>query len=430
MKVSRFQNNIDIHNKTNEPNFKGNPAVGLATYLDERVMLGKAVLDIAAFEAPQIIMANNNDERRERFNKSLFGFSLGYLSPLVTLPLTNRLAMKHIAKLTKNFVAKDSNLIQLSNKYLVNKEETKKGVELLSKKLQTDYKPLLDKVGGDYEVLRKKLINAKNSVLAFDLLFTSASIGCVGFFNNWQTKRKTKQDGFSAEFSMADKDTVEKRAESFKKKEPLRKAMWLGILAGLTASPLLLKKGLTSQQSTKFNNYIKKIAHRFDYTDGIFMSRLILFLGTLGVQSGIILASRNNTELKDTTTRSTVSTIAFFGGDILIGSVLGRLSDKYLKTDLMKKDIEKSFINKLIPPMKRLRDLSPRDKKIGAALYWINLVMLSACTGFGVPYLINKMIKHDVNKDVQEQKINNTVNLQTTATKPVRMEDFIKRVNK
>ena len=80
--------------------------------------------------------------------------------------------------------------------------------------------------------------------------------------------------------------------------------------------------------------------------------------------------------------------------------------------------------------MKRLRDLSPRDKKIGAALYWINLAMLSACTGFGVPYLINKMIKHDVNKDVQDQKINNTVNLQTTATKPVRMEDFIKRVNK
>lgn len=428
MKVNRFQNNIDIHNKTNEPNFKGNPVVGLATYLDERVMLGKAVLDIAAFEAPQIIMANNNDERRERFNKSLFGFSLGYLSPLVTLPLTNRLAMKHIAKLTKNFVAKDSNLIQLSNKYLVNAEETQKGIELLSKKLQTDYKPLLDKVGGDYEVLRKKLINAKNSVLAFDLLFTSASIGCVGFFNNWQTKRKTKQDGFSAEFSMADKDTVEKRAESFKKKEPLRKAMWLGILAGLTASPLLLKKGLTSQQPTKFNNYVKKIAHRFDYTDGIFMSRLILFLGTLGVQSGIILASRNNTELKDTTTRSTVSTIAFFGGDILIGSVLGRLSDKYLKTDLMRKDVEKSFLNKLIPPTRRLRDLSPKDKKIGAALYWINLVMLSACTGFGVPYLINKMIKHDVNKDVQAQNKNTkkTTHSNLHPTKLIRMEDFIK----
>ncbi len=427
MKVSPFQNNIDIdYKKTNLPNFKGNPIVGLATYLDERVLLGKAFLDVIALDAPQIIMANNSEERREKFNKASFSFILGYLSPLVTLPLTNRLAMKHIAKLTKNFVAKDSNLIQLSNKYLVNKEETKKGIELLSKKLKTDYKPLLDKVGGDYEVLRKKLINAKNSVLAFDLLFTSASIGCVGFFNNWQTKRKTKQDGFSAEFSMADKDIVEKRAESFKKKEPLRKAMWLVILAGLTASPILLKKGLTSQQSTKFNNYIKKIASKFDYTDGIFMSRLPFFMSACAMYSGLILASRNQTEMKDTTIRSTASTSAYFGGDILIGSILGRLSDKYLKTDLMKKDIEKSFLNKLIPPTKRLRDLSPRDKRIGAILYWINLAMLSACMGFGIPYLINKMIRRDVQKDVRVQNKSNIGLAYQTPFKPIQMKDFIK----
>ena len=427
MKVSPFQNNIDIdYKKTNLPNFKGNPIVGLATYLDERVLLGKAFLDVIALDAPQIIMANNSEERREKFNKASFSFILGYLSPLVTLPLTNRLAMKHIAKLTKNFVAKDSNLIQLSNKYLVNKEETKKGIELLSKKLKTDYKPLLDKVGGDYEVLRKKLINAKNSVLAFDLLFTSASIGCVGFFNNWQTKRKTKQDGFSAEFSMADKDIVEKRAESFKKKEPLRKAMWLVILAGLTASPILLKKGLTSQQSTKFNNYIKKIASKFDYTDGIFMSRLPFFMSACAMYSGLILASRNQTEMKDTTIRSTASTIAYFGGDILIGSILGRLSDKYLKTDLMKKDIEKSFLNKLIPPTKRLRDLSPRDKKIGATLYWINLAVLSACMGFGIPYLINKMIRRDVEKDVlAKNNAGGSVTLPTNI-KSLQMENFAK----
>ena len=433
MKVSRFQNNIDIHNKnTLEPNFKGNPVVGLATYLDERVLLGKAVLDVTALDAPQIIMANNGQERREKFNKASFSFALGYLSPLVTLPLTNRLAMKHIAKLTKNFVAKDANLIQLSNKYLVNKEETQKGIELLSKKLKTDYKPLLDKVGGDYEVLRKKLINAKNSVLAFDLFFTSASIGCVGFFNNWQTKRKTKQDGYSAEFSMADKDIVEKRAESYKKKEPLRKAAWLGILTALTLSPLLLKKGLTSQNATKFNNYIKKIGSKFDYTDGIFMSRLPFFMSAIGLYSGITLASRNQTELKDTSIRSTASTIAYFGGDILIGSILGRLSDKYLKTDLINKDVEKSFLNKLIPPTKRLRDLNPRDKKIGAALYWINLAMLSACMGFGIPHLINKMIRHDVNKDVQAQNKNTakTTLSNIHPTKPIRMEDFIKRVNK
>lgn len=428
MKVNLFQNNIDINKKKiYEPNFNGNPIIGLATYLDERVLLGKAFLDVTALDAPQIIMANNSQERREKFNKASFSFILGYLSPLVTLPLTNRLGMKYIAKLTKSFVAKDTNLIQLSNKYLVNAEETQKGIELLSKKLKTDYKPIIDKVGGDYEVLRKKLINTKNSVLAFDLLFTAASIGCVGFFNNWQTKRKTNQDGFSAEFSMADKDTVEKRAENFKKKEPLRKAAWLGILAVLTASPLLLKKGLTSQNTTKFNNYIKKIAHKFDYTDGIFMSRLPFFMSACAMYSGLVLASRNQTEMKDTTIRSTVSTIAYFGGDILIGSILGRLSDKYLKTDLINKDVEKSFLNKLIPPTKRLRNLSPRDKKIGAALYWINLAMLSACMGFGIPYLINKMIRRDVQKDVPTQNKNNIANSQTPATNPIRMENFIKR---
>lgn len=397
-------NNTNTHSRTSHLHFKGNPIVGLATYLDERVLLGKAFLDVTALDAPQIIMANNGQERREKFNKASFSFILGYLSPLVTLPLTNRLGMKYIANLTKKFVAKDANLIQLSNKYLVNADETQKGIELLSKKLKTDYKPILDKVGGDYEILRKKLINTKNSVLAFDLLFTSASIGCVGFFNNWQTKRKTKQDGFSAEFSMADKDIVEKRAESFKKKEPQRKAAWCGILTVLTLSPLLLRKGLISQKSTAFNNYIKKIGSRFDYTDGIFMSRLPFFMSGVTMYSGLVLASRNQTEMKDTSIRSTASTIAYFGGDILIGSILGRLSDKYLKTNLINKDVEKSFLNKLIPPTKRLRDLSTRDKKIGAALYWINLAMLSTCMGFGIPYLINKMIRHDVEKDVQTQK--------------------------
>ncbi|MBQ8460262.1 hypothetical protein IJ541_09200 [bacterium] len=424
MRISRFCNSANIDNKrSNKPNFEGNPIIGLAAYLDERVLLGKAFLDVTALDAPQIIMANNGQERREKFNKASFSFILGYLSPLVTLPLTNRLGMKYIAKLTKSFTAKDANLIQLSNKYLVNAQETKKGVELLSKKLKTDYKPILDKVGGDYEVLRKKLINTKNSVLAFDLLFTAASIGCVGFFNNWQTKRKTNQDGFSAEFSMADKDTVEKRAENFKKKEPLRKAIWLGILAILTASPLLLKKGLTSQNATKFNNYMKKIASKFDYTDGIFMSRLPFFMSACAMYSGLVLASRNQTEMKDTSIRSTASTIAYFGGDILIGSILGRLSDKYLKTDLINKDVEKSFLNKLIPPTKRLRDLNPRDKKIGAALYWINLAMLSACMGFGIPYLINKMIRHDVEKDAGVNE--KMKKLQTTVSNPIRMKDFI-----
>ena len=440
MKISQFHKDIDI-SKKQTPNFKANPLVGLAVNLDEKVLLGKAVLDVVSLDAPQVIMANNEQERREKFNKSLFSFSMGYLSPLVTLPLTNRFAMKYISKLTKSFWSNNHKAIHISNKFLKEAEpmmaelnEMAKGVkknpfERLYYKLnpkkqynsKLDIDELLESCGGDSEKLRQKLIKAKNAVLAFDLLFTSASIGCVGFFNNWQTKHKTKQDGYSAEFSMADKSIVEKRAESYKKKEPLRKAAWLGVLAALTLTPLLIKKGLTSKNTTAFNNFIKKISHNFDYTDGIYMSRLSLFLASFGIYSGIILASRNQTELKDTSLRSTVSSITYFGGDILIGSILGRLTDKYLKTNIINKDIENAFIRKIIPPTKRLRDLGDRDKKIGAALYWINLAMLSVCMGFGIPYLINKMIRHDVEKDVNLQNKSNTF------IKSPRMDDFVKK---
>lgn len=404
---------VNPYCRNKEPNFKGNPAISLASYLDERILLGKAVLDVTAFDAPQIIMANNKQERREKFNKASFSFALGYLSPLVTLPLTNRLGMKYVAKLTKSFKSKEANLIRISNKYLVSSEETRKGIEKLSKELNTDYSPILEKVGGDYEKLRKKLINAKNAVLSFDLFFTTASIGSIGFFNNWQTKRKTKQNGYSAEFNMADKDIIEKRAESYKKKEPLRKALWIAMLMALTAFPLVLKKGLTSQKTSAFNNYIKEIASKFDYADGIFISRLPFFMSAIGFYSGIILASRNQTELKDTAIRSSVSTAGYFGGDIIIGSVLGRLSDKFLKTNLMKTDVKNSLLNKLIPPTKPLKELNGKNKAIGAALYWLNLAMLSACLGFGIPYLINKMIKNDVKLSIDKQKnTNKLVNIE------------------
>lgn len=194
--------------KCENKNFKANPFVTGASYLDERVLLGKAVLDVVSLDAPQIIMANNNIERREKVNTALISFSFGYLSPLVTLPLTNRLAMKHIAKLSKSFTSKENNLIKISNKYLRNKNLTKQGIDEMSKKY--DFKTVLEENNHDYEKIRKKLINAKNSVLSFDLLFTSGSIGSIGFFNNWQTKKKTNQDGYAAEFNMADRSVVER----------------------------------------------------------------------------------------------------------------------------------------------------------------------------------------------------------------------------
>lgn len=384
------------------PAFRANPLISGAAFLDERVLLNKAILDVVALDAPQIIGANNSVERRERFNKSTISFALGYISPFLTLPLSSRLAMSKFVKLSKGFSSKENKLIQLSYKYLTDKTETQKGIELLSKELKIDFSSVIKKYNGDYEKIRQKLINAKNGILAFDLLFTAGSIGSIGFYNNWRTKKLTSQDGFSAEFNMADKNTVEKRAQKYKKSEPLRKGIFIGILGLLTSFPIILKKGLNASQTSQFHKIIKNIAPNFDYIDGIFMKRLTFFMATIGLYSGIALASRNQTELKDNITRSIVSMVTFFGGDLAIGSLLAKASDKFLKTDIIDKNAKKSFINKILPPVKPIKNLKGRSRTIAAYLFWLNLAMLSGIIGYGVPHVMNKMIKNDMKKELDK----------------------------
>ena len=144
--------------------------IAAASFLEENVLLNKALLD-ASVDIPFVCLANNNIERKERLRRVSVNYALCFLSPFLTLPLTNRLAMKYVAKLTSKFRAKESSLIEISNKFLKNKNLTKEGIELLSKEKQTDYSKIIEKCGGDYELIRKKLINAKNSVLSFDFLF-------------------------------------------------------------------------------------------------------------------------------------------------------------------------------------------------------------------------------------------------------------------
>ena len=266
-----------ITNNISDTSFKSNPLINATSFIEERVFFNKAILD-GARDASIILNANNKNEREERFRKSCIVWGTAFLTPLVTLPLTNRLAMKYIAKLSKSFVSNENNLIELSNKYLVSKEATKKGIEELSKlsdfseflrennfnyeqirqnlikdnvikrvnnkiiklpkkylktaettkqgieKLSKkyDFSDLLQRNNNNYEKIRKNLINAKMSVLAFDVLFTTSLLGSVGFINRYKTRKRTGRDGFSAEFNMADKALVEKRSEKFKKSEKIR----------------------------------------------------------------------------------------------------------------------------------------------------------------------------------------------------------------
>jgi len=392
----------------NRPTFKGISPYNITAGLEDNVLLNKALFDVTGSDAPWVIMANNKQERRERLNRAALSFGLIFVSPLLILPFINRFAMRNVAKLTPEFFSKQYNAIKLSNEYLSNQKATEKGLADLAKELNIDFTPIINGTGKDFEKLRTQLIKAKNVVLATDFLLVAGTFGHIGFFNNWQTKKKTGQKGYSAEMEMADKSVVEKRAAKYEKTGKLRYGVFLTTLAGLAVGlPLAIKHGLTTTKTGKLNNFIKKHAHKFDYTKAIYMKRWPLALSLAAAHVGVCLASRNQTELKDNSIRSSASYAIFFGGDILLASVLGQLSDKIFKTKIIKHNKEdKSILNKILPSPTSLKELENgnclKTKRMATGIFWLNFVFLSALMGFAVPHLINKIIKKDVSKDIDK----------------------------
>lgn len=395
MKIKKQQN-------YNKQNFKG-----FSDLVMGNIFLNKALFDLTSSDIPWVIMANNKEERRERINRSALSIGMVFVSPLIVLPFINRFTMKNIVGLTSKFNSKEWHAIKLSNKDLISAEKIKTGLENLSKELKINFKPIIDKVGGDYDKLRSKVSTAKNIVLGTDLMLIAGSFGHIGFFNAWQTKQKTRQNGYSAELKMADKEVIEKRAEKYKKTEKLRYAAFLSSLLYLTvAIPAALKRGLVSPVGCKFGDFVKKHATKFDYKDAIFMSRLPMALSFLTAHFGIFMASRNSTERKDNLIRSSSTLSIFFLGDILLASILGGLSDKFLKTKLLKKDSENKILNNVLPPIKDLKELKAeklkKEVKFAKGIFWLNFAVLSALMGFITPYFINKLIKKEVAEDTKK----------------------------
>jgi len=404
------------------------PFKGFTDLMMTNVFLNKGLFDLAGSDIPWVVMANNKEERRERLNRATLSIGLIFISPLVALPFVNRFAMRYISKLTPKMFSNEYNAIRLSNKYLKNEKQTKEGLEILAKQSFTspfkkfyynkikkqpvpeekiNISTLLAKTDGSYEKLRKKILTAKSIVLGSDFLLVTGSFGHIGFFNNKQTEEKTGQIGYSAEIKMADKEIVEKRASKYKRDEKLRYKAFLVGLAGLAIGvPMIIRHGLISQKTSKFNNLIKKYGEKFDYNDAIFMKRLPLALSFLGMQLGCFMASRNNTERKDNVIRGTSTLSIFFLGDLLLTSILGKASDKLFGTKLIKNTNDKTFLNKILPPMKDLKELktlnSPKSTRNAKIIFWTNFVFLSTLMGIITPYLINKIIKKDVNNDIKK----------------------------
>ena len=432
---------MHILNQRQQTHFNG-AWISAASYLEEKnMLLNKAIVD-ASVDIPFICLANNKTEQKERIRRIAINYPLCFLSPLVTLPLTNRLAMKYVGKLTKSIWSNSHKAIHISNEFLkdsdsmINElkkmmnETPKSPFEVLFNKLfpkikyeqKINLEKLLESCDGDKEKLRQKIIKSKNAVLSFDFLFSAGSVCGMAFLNNAITKKTTKRDGYSAEFELASKEIVDKRAEKYKKSEPLRKGLVAIALGLLTLLPFAIRRGLISSKAKGLYGLIKKHASKFDYSSGIFMKRLPLFLFMTLAYGGIAMASRNETELKNNLLMGTSSSIVFFGGDIVINNILSKISDKYLKTEIIDKNAPKTFKNKILPKTIPISQLKGKSQKVATVNFFINLATLAYVYGYGTPYLMNKIIRKDLKKETAQILKNQPITIGN-----IKIEDFIKR---
>ena len=419
-------------NKNNNPYF-GNGFYNATRELDSSAMLSRGLIDTFGCTIPWLILANNDIERKEKTRKYLLNYIIIWLTPFVTLPLSNRFGMRYIGKLTKKFWTNNHKAINISNEFLKDtksmmtelqkmgegKNMGKNPLESLYYKLypKKKYNPnlnvdeLLRLVNGDKEELRKKLIRSKNAVFISDFLFTFGAGATVLFANNEITKKKTGQSGFSAEMSMADKDIVENRAKNYERTKKKKFLESLGIIASSAlAISLAVYASLYSKNSNKLIQKLRNNARLFDYTKGIYMSRLALFLGNIAFIGVNLLGARNSTEQKDLIIRHSVGDAIFFGGDLVLASLFTNLSDRIFKTKLRKEDGNSSLIRKIFPKVKPISQvleevkqgkLSKANKKAAAGIFWTNMLIIMASMGYLIPTLINRMIRHDVEKDVK-----------------------------
>lgn len=412
-----------VNNKT--PAFKSNGAFNVMANIESNILLNKGITDIGGFVVPQAIMSNNKDESIERVFKSLLYFAFTFVSPFVLLPLINRGSLKY-NKIVNDFKGEQRRILEVPKKYLSkDTDEMLAGIKRTAKKLFNDenkFNTTLEKFKNPEE-LRKKLINAHTNILFTDFLTTNLMVASIPWLGNALTKYRTKRSGYSGTYKMADEEFTRKAAEQHDKTKKLRQGATLGLalLPALTI-PFALKKGMlqgSDKSANKFFNWFNKNASKFDYKDSIFMSRLTAL--AMWITSDYLpyqLACRDKYEYRDTVVRGTSIGLVFWGGDLVLKNAFSKFSDKVFKTNLMNKSEKRPYrLSELkdsanIEELKKLpKDVLNKTRKAGMALYGLNLALVMATLGFGLPYALNKILKQKVAEDknkVQNNQIFNT----------------------
>lgn len=401
----------------------------MTAQVQENTVLNRGLVDIGV-AAPYVLMSNNKDEKIERSAMFVLYFISAFMAPFVLLPFFNKTFLARNG-IVKNFNNNERKIIEVSKKYLTKDanylvegiRETAKKLEIEAEKngkkikVQKDFENILARFKGKESLLKDKLIKTHENILSFDFLATAWMWCATPWATTQITKLRTNRSGFSATYEMLNEEQSKKNAR--KHEQEKRKNLLLSAAIATVPAiifPKLATKGF-KDKSGVLSSIVKKYPEHFNYTKGIFLSKAI-FAGMwlLCDYPSSLVSARDKYERRDRAIRNMANLIVFFGGDFVLNNALGRLSDKYLKTQLMdtsKLKPKAGFFNKLTMTPKNFTELEDsvtmsakilkRTKNIGAGMYWVTLVANMIILGFGVPAVLNKMLKKSVSEDLSKQ---------------------------
>ena len=395
---------------SNSPVF-GNGLYNATAFIQNHTLLNRGLTNIGGCAIPNAIMSNTRAEALERIGMSALSVSFAFVMPLFLLPRYNKFFLKRNG-IVSNFKNNEKKIIQVSKEFLTSDTKTMiEGIKSSAKalKAEKEFDEILVRFKGREDELKQKLLKAHEGILRSDFMSTGLLMGSIPWIATGITELKTGRKGFSATFDMLEEKEVSKKEH---RQSKLKRAF--GTLAFAFIPGIIISKSVTKGLTASKANFIKNNASNFNYTSGVSMSKTVnalkwAFTGFLAK----LPSSRDKYELRDRTAREGGTFIMFFGGDFLINNILGRLSDRYLGTKIMKTD--KYGDNKVgfwkgftlgvrnFKKLDKMKSIPPealkKTKTIGAALYWVSLLSNMAILGFTLPHFLNKMLRYTVEKD-------------------------------
>ncbi|MDR1168819.1 MAG: hypothetical protein LBK53_08050 [Heliobacteriaceae bacterium] len=376
------------------------------TMIQENSLLNRGILDLGGIGIPQAAMSNNKTEALERGTMSALYFVASFLTPFIMLPFFNKKFLSS-QNIIKDFTNNEKLIMEVPKKYLTKGtdylfEGIRKTADVIKndklRKVKVDptqdFENIIKRFAGRGDELHAKLVKTHEKVLMWDFLTTSWMWVSIPWLVTESSRLFTKRDDFSALHKM-------KAQEKFnEKKHKEDKLKHLGLTALLATLPgLITSKVVMKAVTSKSDNIIKKYANNFNYTQGKFMSKTIFALmWGLSDYPAALVSSRDKHERKDRSIRFGAMAVLYFAVDPLVNLALGKASDKVLKTRLMDKRGIKDL--RQISEMKDVPEhILKRTKNAAAGIYWTGILMALAALGFGLPALMNAMLRNTIKKE-------------------------------